>query len=53
MSSFNEIFNKTVFQDGGPDILAILNISVIQNSNLHSVIQNTFNPIWKTLQETN
>ena len=27
MSSFNEMFNKTVFQDGGPD--AILNFSVI------------------------
>ena len=30
MSSFNEMFNKTVFQDGDPD--AILNISVISNA---------------------
>ena len=30
MSSFNEIFNKPVIQDGGPD--AILNISVISNA---------------------
>ena len=30
MSSFNELFNETVFQDGGPDV--ILNISVISNA---------------------
>ena len=30
MSSHNEMFNKTVFQDRGPD--AILNISVISNA---------------------
>ena len=30
MSSFNELFNPTVFQDGGQD--AILDISVISNA---------------------
>ena len=46
MSSFKEVFDKTVFQDGGPD--AILNFSVI--SKLQS---RKYNPTWKTLHETN
>jgi len=34
-SSFNEMFNKTVFQDGGPD--AILNFSVISNATIRKI----------------